>query len=71
MPKRESKLSFRLESETGAEQIARLRKELGAIDVAGMFSRYRKMYKCVNVPAERIAAFTGQPEGHLLQVCTS
>ena len=67
MPKRESKLSFRLESETGAEQIARLRKELGAIDVAGMFSRYRKMYKCVNVPAERIAAFTGQPEGHLLQ----
>jgi hypothetical protein len=67
MPKSEQKLSFRLESQSGAEQLAALRKELGAIDVAEMFSRYRKMYKCVNVPVERIAAFTGEPEGKLLQ----
>ena len=67
MAKNERSLSFRLESESGAEQISRLRKELGVVDVAEMFSRYRKMYKCVNVPVAHIAAFTGQPDGHLLQ----
>ena len=44
-------------TEPGAEQLARLRKELGAIDPTEMFSRYRQMYRCANVPIARIAAF--------------
>ena len=54
-------------TEPGAEQLARLRKELGAIDPTEMFSRYRQMYRCANVPIARIAAFTAAPDAPLLQ----
>ena len=54
-------------TDTGADQIARLRKELGTIDTAEMFARYRQMYRSVNVPLARIAAFTAEPDAPLLQ----
>ena len=54
-------------TDTGADQIARLRQELGAIDAAEMFTRYRQMYRSVNVPVVRIAAFTAEPDAPLLQ----
>jgi hypothetical protein len=67
MPKNELRKSNSSAGETTADQIARIRKELGSIDSTEMFSRYRQMYKCINVPVTRIAAFTGEPEAPLLQ----
>lgn len=52
---------------TAADQIKRIRKELGDIDATEMFSRYRTMYRTVNVPVARIAAFTAAPDAPLLK----
>ena len=55
------------EEETVADQLSRIRKELGGIEGSEMFSRYRQMYKSVNIPISRIAAFTSKPDAPLLQ----
>jgi hypothetical protein len=53
--------------ESTADQLSRIRKELGSADATEMFSRYRQMYRTANLPVERIAAFTAEPEAPLLQ----
>lgn len=52
---------------TGEELVAAIRQDYGAIDVEEMFSRYRKMYRSENVPAQSIAAFTTEPADLLLE----
>ena len=51
---------------SGQEMIAAIRADYGAIDIAEMFSRYRQMYRCEDVPVPQIAAFTAKPEDPLL-----
>ena len=53
-------------TQSGEELIAALRHDYGVIDVAEMFQRYRQMYRTENVPVERIAVFTAEPEDPLL-----
>lgn len=52
---------------SGAELLAALRKDYGAIDRGEMFSRYEQMYRSENVPIGQIAAFTKEPEDALLR----
>lgn len=54
------------QSPSGDDLIAALRHDYGKIDLTEMFSRYRKMYRCENVPVERISAFTAAPADPLL-----
>lgn len=54
------------DSNPGEALIAAIRQDYGPISSDEMFSRYRAMYRCQNIPVERIAAFTAQPSDPLL-----
>jgi hypothetical protein len=51
----------------GEELIAAIRQDYGLIEIGEMFTRYRQMYRCENVPIERIAVFTDKPGDPLLE----
>ena len=51
---------------SGEELVAAIRQDYGVIEMGEMFSRYRQMYRCEDVPIKRIAVFTDKPRDPLL-----